>query len=67
MSTIPVGGSTGHCHESTAAIDEAAAWLASEDHPPSPIIPALRRRFGLSTVDACAAISEAATRRRRCL
>jgi len=64
MSTIPVGGTTGHCHESTAAIDEAAAWLASEDHPPSPIIPALRRRFGLSAVEACTAITEAASLRR---
>lgn len=65
MSTIPVGGSTGHCHESTAAIDEAAAWLASEDHPPSPIVPALRRRFGLTAIEACMAITDAESIRGR--
>ena len=62
---VPIGGATGLDHESTAAIDEAAAWLASEDQPPSPIVPALRRRFGLSVVDACAAIREAALIRGR--
>ncbi len=61
MSTAPL---TPPEHEHTAAIDEAAAWLASEDHPPSPIVPALRRRFGLSAVEACTAISEAASLRR---
>ncbi|MBC6714705.1 hypothetical protein H9Q09_00705 [Aurantimonas sp. DM33-3] len=65
MSTIPIGGTTGHCHESTAAIDEAAAWLASERQLPSPIVPALRRRFGLSAIEACTAITEAEAIRRR--
>jgi hypothetical protein len=62
MSTAPL---TPPEHEHTAAIDEAAAWLASEDHPPSPIVPALRRRFGLSAVDACTAITEAVAIRGR--
>ena len=65
MSTIPVGGSTGHCHESTAAIDEAAAWLASQEEAPHPVVPFLRQRFGLSTLDACKAITEAAAIHRR--
>ncbi len=62
MSTIPVGGTTGHDHESSAAIDEAARWLASvpQAERPRPIVPAMRQRFGLSAVDACQAIREAA-------
>ncbi|WP_083591204.1 hypothetical protein [Aurantimonas sp. 22II-16-19i] len=59
MSEVPVGGTTGLDHESSASIDEAAAWLASERNPPSPIIPALRRRFGLSPTEACQALREA--------
>jgi hypothetical protein len=59
MNGVPIGGSTGLDHESSAAIDQAAAWLATEDHPPSPIIPTLRRRFGLSAIEACTAITEA--------
>jgi len=65
MSTIPVGGSTGHCHESTAAIDEAATWLAAQEKAPHPVVPSLRQRFGLSTLDACKATAEAAAIRRR--
>ncbi|SMC70476.1 hypothetical protein SAMN06297251_10641 [Fulvimarina manganoxydans] len=65
--SVPVGGTTGHDHETTAAIDEAARWLAFEPSPPSPLVPALRRRFGLSVVDACAAIKEARLIRGRAL
>ena len=65
MNGVPVGGSTGLDHESTAQIDVAAAWLAAEHQVPHPIVPALRRRFGLSPVDACAAIREAALIRGR--
>ncbi|WAJ31170.1 hypothetical protein [Antarcticirhabdus aurantiaca] len=61
MSTIPVGGTTGHDHESTAQIDEAARWLASlpQEDRPRPIVPAMRQRFGLSPQQACIAIREA--------
>ncbi|TGQ01420.1 MULTISPECIES: hypothetical protein [unclassified Mesorhizobium] len=57
---MPVGGTTGLCHQSNAAIDIAAAWyranLTSIEHP---IIPALRRRFGLTPLQAVAVIREA--------
>lgn len=65
MAAVPVGGTTGLCHQSTAAIGEAAEWLASLDTPPSPIIPALRERFGLTPREACAAIRDASDRRGR--
>lgn len=51
---------TGLCHESSASIDEAAHWLrANRDLAERPIIPALRRRFGLTPLEACQAIREA--------
>lgn len=50
-------------HESTAAIDEAARWLAQlpsqERKALSPIVPALKARFGLTAAEACIAIREA--------
>ncbi|WAP69301.1 hypothetical protein OH818_03100 [Jiella pelagia] len=64
MSTAPLGP-TGLDHESSAAVDEAARWLAFEKTPPHPIVPALRRRFGLSPVEACTAIREAGLIRAR--
>lgn len=63
MSALPIGGSTGFDHESTAAIDEAARWLALQPQAPSPVIPALRSRFGLSALEACTAIKEASLMR----
>ncbi|AWC25476.1 hypothetical protein CO731_04973 [Aminobacter sp. MSH1] len=36
----------------------AAQWLATEKSPPHPIIPYLRKQFGLSSADAIAAIRE---------
>jgi hypothetical protein len=62
MSSIPIVGTTGHCHESTAAIGEAAAWLATTpaEARPRPIIPGLQERFGLTAAEACAACREAA-------
>lgn len=55
---VPLGGSTGLCHETTAAIDECAAYLAAvpPEERPRPLVPAMREMFGLSTVDVCAAI-----------
>lgn len=47
-------------HNCTTEVEQAAMWLADQRPAPSPIIPALRQRFGLSTIDACkaAALSE---------
>ncbi|MFP1631218.1 hypothetical protein ACLB6G_05730 [Zhengella sp. ZM62] len=50
-------------HESTVQIDEAARWLARlpnrERKALSPIVPALKARFGFTAGEACAAIREA--------
>lgn len=63
----PVGGTTGLSHEHSAAVDEAAAWLASlpPHERPRPIVPALRQRFGLTALEACQAIREAPSDERR--
>lgn len=57
---LPVGGSTGLCHQSSAAIEIAAAWYRAHaaecEHP---VIPALRRRFGLTPLQAIAVLREA--------
>lgn len=66
---IPIGGTTGLDHESSAAIDEAARFIATTPDAllPRPIVPALRRQFGLSVVEACAAIRGARLIRARSL
>jgi len=48
-------------HSHSAAIDEAARWLATtpRHERPRPLVIELRDRFGLGAVDACAAIREA--------
>ena len=56
-------GPTGLSHVHTAAIDLAAAWLAGEPVAPSPIVPVLQRRFGLTAAEACAAIRDAGAMR----
>lgn len=63
---IPIGGTTGLSHEHNAAIDIAAEWLAGTpwQQRPRPIVPELRARFGLTALEACAALSEADRRRR---
>lgn len=40
----------------TGAIQLAAAWLRAQSPRPSPIIPALRLRFGLTPLEALQAI-----------
>ena len=57
----PVGGTTGLDHHSSGAISEVARWLASipVEKRPHPIVPMIRSRFGLSTIEACMAIKEA--------
>lgn len=58
---LPVCGSPGLCHQSSAAIEIAAAWYRTHsaecEHP---IIPALRRRFGLTPLQAIAVLRDAA-------
>jgi hypothetical protein len=57
---VPIGGTTGLCHEASAAISEAAAWYRANRYTcERPLIPALQRRFGLSVTDVLAALKEA--------
>lgn len=57
---LPVGGTTGLCHESTSAIDQAARFLAITPpcDRPRPLVPGLRAMFGLNAVETCQAIRE---------
>jgi hypothetical protein len=50
---------TGADHQHSAAVDEAARWLADQHQPPKPIVPALRQRFGLSSLQATEACAMA--------
>ena len=61
---VPVGGSTGLSHEHSAAIEEAAAWLAGIPYAerPEPLVPTIRAMFGLSAWQACQALREASER-----
>lgn len=61
---IPIGGTTGLCHEATASIEAAAQWLLSEpDRTGQAIVPEIKQRFGLTTLEAVEAIREANRRR----
>ncbi|WP_409371664.1 hypothetical protein [Mesorhizobium huakuii] len=48
-------------HEHSAAIDEAARWLAitPKRQRDKPAVPLLRERFGLTAAEACQAIAAA--------
>jgi hypothetical protein len=46
---------TGTDHAHSESVVTAAQWLAAERQPIHPIIPELRRRFGLTAVEACEA------------
>ena len=47
-------------HQSNTSIDEAARWYrANRETVERPLIPALRRRFGLTAHEAVTAIREA--------
>jgi hypothetical protein len=60
FSALPVGGTTGLCHQSSVAIEQAAAWYRdNREAVERPLIPALRRRFGLSAHEAVMALREA--------
>ena len=51
--------------ERAAAVSAAADYLASVSKHPSPVVPYLQKRFGLTAVEACKATKEAALRRAR--
>jgi hypothetical protein len=46
---------TGIDHEHSESVILAAQWLAEEREPPSPVIPYLKERFNISTLQACEA------------
>lgn len=66
---IPVGGSTGHCHESSEAISIAARWIAENRdrliREKRALVPAVREAFGLGVMDAVRACAESALYERR--
>jgi len=39
-------------HEHSAAVEQAAQWLADQREAPHPVIPTLRERFGLTPLEA---------------
>ena len=58
--SIPLGGSTGLCHEHTASIDIAVATLIETPLcQRGPAIAELRNHFGRTMHDACPACHEA--------
>lgn len=62
---LPVGGTTGICHESRATIDDAALWLIMQgDMTGRAVVPEIRQRFGLSALEACEVIRTAGQYRR---
>jgi len=65
--SLPVGGTTGLDHTSSSMVDEAAAWLAArpQHQRPHPIVPELRKLFGLTATEACTAIREASLKHAR--
>lgn len=61
VNDLPVGGSTGLSHEHSAAIEQAALFLALTPPfaRPAPLVPALLEMFGLSSSESCQAICDA--------
>lgn len=51
---------TGVDHEHSAIVEQAAQWLVDQKPPPSPLVPAMRQRFGLTASEACEASALAA-------
>ena len=65
---IPEGGSTGHSHEHSEAISEAARFVVLDYDARlhgRGLVPILRERWGLSVREACDAIHEAGLIRAR--
>lgn len=46
---------TGADQQHSETVITAAQWLAEQNPNPTPIIPTLRERFGLSALEACEA------------
>lgn len=44
-------------HAHSAAVEQAAQWLADLREPPHPVVPALKERFGLTSLQATEAIA----------
>lgn len=42
-------------HQHSETVIQAAQWLAEQKPAPTPIVPNLRERFGLSALEACEA------------
>lgn len=65
--SIPKDAKGGHANTSPAAVQEAAAWLATtpRERITNPIIPTLRRQFGLSAVEAVEAVRQAQVKQAR--
>lgn len=57
--TVPVGGTTGLSHEHSCAVELAAQWYSEQRPRPSPAVPAIREKFGLSAMEACEALAMA--------
>ena len=49
MTVVPI-------NDRARLIEEAAAWLRRQSPRPSPVVPALRERYGLSALEAVQAI-----------
>ncbi len=45
-------------HQHSAAVEEAARWLASQPRHSAPV-PLLRERFGLTALEACESLAMA--------
>ena len=39
-------------HEHSEAVIQAAQWLADQPVPPTPLVPTLQQRFGLTLIEA---------------
>lgn len=62
MTSVPVEASA---VISDDAIVTAAMWLSEQNPPPTPVIPALKQRFGLSALQATKACEQAFQMRMR--
>ncbi len=46
-------------HEHSAAVEQAAQWLAEQNPEPSPALPVIREKFGLSPLEGCEVLAMA--------
>jgi hypothetical protein len=57
MTDLPIGGTTGHSHEHSEAVTQAAHWLADRKETPQQVIHLLREKFGITAVQAAQALT----------